>query len=400
MNALEPVTSRAAVLRDNARQVLESDSRAGSAARALREEILNRPFRLYIAVITALAVFYYGIVATPLFVSQTQFALKSKSAVPTVPLISTLTGAPSVGITELTAIKQYIQSRELLTKLDAKLHLRDQYTRPRADFMNYLSPNATVKEFLRFYNSMISVDVDTDTSIITLEVHSYDASSAHALASMILNESSAFIDNLSDQMRQESIRSADVDYRGALADDIKAKNAVAEFRGKVGDLDPVNAGSSAASSVASMQANIAALNTQMAALKTYSTDNSPAVQQLAAQIKYLQQRIAEVQHHMVGATETNSLNKQLDRYHDLVIQQTYADQRLVAAQAAVDAAKSVAAQKELFIVAITHPDFPDRATLPSRLWNIASIIVLAATFYGIMTLGLAGVRDHQVEEDL
>jgi capsular polysaccharide transport system permease protein len=400
MNALEPVTSRATVLRDNARQVLESDSRAGSVARALRQEVLNRPFRLYIAVITALAVFYYGIVATPLFVSQTQFALKSKSAVPTVPLIGTLTGQPAVGITELTAIKQYIQSKELLTKLDSKLHLRDQYTKPRPDFMNYLSPNATAKEFLRFYNSMIAVDVDTDTSIITLEVHSYDALSAHALAAMILNESSAFIDNLSDQMRQESIRSADVDYRGALADDIKAKDAVAVFRSRVGDLDPVSSGSTAASSVASMQSNIAALNTQMAALKTYSTDNSPAVQQLAAQIKYLQQRIAEVQHHMVGETETNSLNKQLERYHDLQIQQTYADQRLVTAQAAVDAAKSVAAQKELFIVAITHPDLPDRPTLPSRLWNIASIIVLAATFYGIMRLGLAGVKDHQVEEDL
>ncbi len=395
MSALEPVTARAAVIRENARQVLESDSRAGSAARALRDEIVMRPFRLYMAVITTLAVFYYGLIATPLYVSQSQFALKGKSPVPSVPLLAAITGTTTAGLTELTAISQYIQSPELLAKVEKKLHLHEQYSSPRIDFLNYLSPNATELEFLNFYRSMMSIEVDSDTNIITLQAKSYDAASAQALANTILQESSTFVDNLSDQMRQESIRSAQIDFNAAQVDDIKARIAVSNFRSRVGDLDPTATGSAAGGAVVQMQANIAALNTQIAALKTYSTTTSPQVQVLQAQIDYLNKKIAETQNTMVSQTANNSLNKQLDQYHDLTMQQTYADQRLVTAQAGLDQAKSVAAQKELFVIAITHPDLPDRPTLPTRLWNILSIIIISATFYGIVRLGLAGVRDHQ-----
>jgi capsule polysaccharide export protein KpsE/RkpR len=158
-------------------------------------------------------------------------------------------------------------------------------------------------------------------------------------------------------------------------------------------------GSTTSSAIAAMQVNIATLNTQIAALKTYNTENSPAVQQLVAQVKSLQEEIAKAQQQMVGVTDQNSVNKQLDKYHDLQIQQTYADQRLVTSQAGLDAAKSVATQKELFVVAIIHPELPDRPTLPARIWDIISIIVIAATLYGILALAIAGVRDHQGEED-
>jgi capsular polysaccharide transport system permease protein len=395
VNALQPLVGHALELRSRVATLPYRTDRLGQIARVVYAELATRPFRLFISVVTTIAVFYFGILATPLYVSQSQFAIKSKSPVSTVPLMAALTGQTQTGLTEITAISKYIQSSQILAVLDRDLHLRAAYTRPRLDFMNYLSPYASNLDFLRFYTTMVSVDIDTDTNIVTLQAKSYDAASARKLATAILIQSSEFINRMSDQMRRESIRSAQIDFEAAQKDDLKAREAMAKFRTTVGNLDPSAVGMAAGQSIVSMRADIDRLRTQIASLRTYSTDNSPQVRQLLAQITYLEQRIKDTQTKMVSGNDQDSLNQQLTQYTDLTMKQDYADKRLVTAQAALDEAKSVAEQKTLFVVSITNPTLPDRPTSPQRLWSIFSIIAISATLYGIAQLALAGLRDHQ-----
>ncbi len=73
----------------------------------------------------------------------------------------------------------------------------------------------------------------------------------------------------------------------------------------------------------------------------------------------------------------------------------YAEKQLVAAMAANDTAKTLAGQRERFLVRITNPNLPEEAALPHRLLSFIEALIVLLAAYGIVALAIAGVRDHQ-----
>jgi capsular polysaccharide transport system permease protein len=371
------------------------ESELGLIAARAGQEFAARPFRIYMAAVIAGSSFYYLVLAAPIYVSDTQFALRGKQAVPTVPLLAALTGQVASGLPESTALESYIRSSDMLGELDKRYDLKAFYSRPRLDFLNWMPADASQQKFLRFYNSMVTLDLDTDANLITVHVKSFDAASAQSIANSILSLSARFVDNLSREMRTESTLSAQNDFKQAQSDAIKARLAVADFRLSNGDLDPAAYGSSTAGALYQMQYQVVTLKTQLAAMSTYSRAGSPQVQQIQAQIANLDAEIAQTQAKMSGQNEKNSITKQINQYQGLSIYQTYADQRLLAAQAALDQAKSVANQRELFVVPVTTAKLPDQPALPNRPLSIFDFCALAAMLYAIGRFVLASIRDHQ-----
>ena len=115
---------------------------------------------------------------------------------------------------------------------------------------------------------------------------------------------------------------------------------------------------------------------------------------MQAQIGQLAAQKAALQAKLTGQ-RSGTVNNQLGAFTSLSLNQTYADQRLVAAPAALDQAKSVAEQRQLFVVPITQPTLPDEPT-PRRWWGFFTVMAVAACLYTIGRLTVASIRDHQV----
>jgi capsule polysaccharide export protein KpsE/RkpR len=54
-----------------------------------------------------------------------------------------------------------------------------------------------------------------------------------------------------------------------------------------------------------------------------------------------------------------------------------------------------ASQRERFLVRAVDPNYPDEPTLPKRILRSFEVIAIAIALYAIVTLTIAGVRDHQ-----
>ena len=72
-----------------------------------------------------------------------------------------------------------------------------------------------------------------------------------------------------------------------------------------------------------------------------------------------------------------------------------AEAKLATATTAFDAARATAQQREKYVVRVINPNRPDRPTEPKRLLDFLMVMVFALTGYAIITLAVAGIRDHR-----
>jgi len=361
--------------------------------RAARSGAFVRPFAFFMSGIAAASGIYWFGLAAPIYTSDAQIGVRGRQALTISPLIAALSGATS-GIPESTAATSFVQSTGMLQKLEASQKLRAQYSRFRLDFLNHLPDHASNHQFLSFYDRMVDVTLDPISNIITLHVRAFSPKEAQDTANAILHLSGDYVAQLSSQMMNESTTAAQGDVNAARAEAVKAHGATAAFQGKSRTLDVGAYGTAASGQVMSLEASITQLRAQLASLRTYSTAKSPQVAQVQAQINQLEGQKASLQAKLTGQQD-GTVNNQLGQYTSLTLAQTYADQRLVAAQAALDQAKSVAEQRQLFVVPITQPTLPDEPT-PRRWWGFFTVLAVSACLYTIGRLTLASIRDHQV----
>jgi capsular polysaccharide transport system permease protein len=57
--------------------------------------------------------------------------------------------------------------------------------------------------------------------------------------------------------------------------------------------------------------------------------------------------------------------------------------------------KIEAAQKSKHLVTVAKPTLPDDYTYPNKLWDLFTLVVLLSFFYGIVTIIVSIIKNHQ-----
>lgn len=392
MNALSPIQIEHR-LSGAARQG-SSLLRGSSELTRLRTLAARAPFIFYMTAVTMAAAIYFFILAAPIYKADVQFSIQGRQAPPSLSLLAGLGGGSSSSANG-PVLMEYVRSGAMLANLDQQLHLRELYSRFRPDFFHHLAAGASQRVFLKFYNKMVTIDLDSASNVLTLHASSFDAQSAYATAALALKSSEAMINNLSTQAQKETTRAAQHDFDQARTEAVKARLAVTNFQQRSGNLDPAVYGTAAGGAVFAIEANVTQLRSQLASLMTYSTGNAPQVVQVRAQIANLQQQEAQLKQKLVGQSNTAAVSNQLNTFQGLSIALTYADQRLTTLQAALDQAKSAATQQQQFVVPISGPNLPD-SPLPRAWWGLLTVMGVAAFLYMVGVFALASIQDHRM----
>jgi capsular polysaccharide transport system permease protein len=135
-----------------------------------------------------------------------------------------------------------------------------------------------------------------------------------------------------------------------------------------------------------------AAKTQYEQIAALSPDN-PQLPTLKLKINTLQDAINEQSSRLTGSGK--SLSSKAADYDRLVFQQTFTQQQLASTQQSLEQARNEARRKQVYIERLVQPSKPDYATLPKRLRGIFATLVLGIIAWGILTILLAGVREHR-----
>ena len=367
----------------------------GVAPPRRRSALLTIPFVAVMAVVAAIAGIYYAVIAAPMYVSTASFTIQ-RQAPTNAPLniqMSVAAAAAGAGALDIVPVQEFIRSHEMLEALDAQYKLRESYSRFRPDVLRWLRPGASDAAFLRFYRRMVTVRLDREAFIVQVSVRSFDRETAPRMAETILQRTEAFVDGMSRRVRQDAVANAQAELARAEADAARARQAVASFRGSAAAVDPAIAGAQTQSAEAALNAQSTAVQAQIAALLTYSRPDAPVVRQLQAQLASIRAEAARLRAVQAGAA--SGLPGQVTGFETLQVERTAAEQKAQAARLAYQAASAAAVQNEKFVVRVVNPNRPDTPTEPKRLLDFLMVLLFAMTGYAIVSLLIAGIRDHR-----
>jgi len=362
----------------------------------LQTTFKSRPFVAFIAVSALIVGTYYFVIAAPIYVSQASFSIRGRESAPSaMSLLGAATGQPTNSSLEVAEVQEYIKSDDLLRKLDARFHLRKHYSAGRFDLFNHMSSHARREDFLGFYKRMIKVRVEHDSGLLHLEVRSFDPKTAQQVANAILSFTADYVNDISSVMRRDTLRASEEELAKAESAVRDARLAMTRNQINTGMLSPLSTAAARSSSIEAMRQQIIQAQAEMAGMKTYAAPGSPQIRQYEAKITALKAQIAATQQTLTSPKEADTMARRLYEYEGLLVTSEYAEKQLVAALAGYDSARTLANQRERFVVPVTQPNLPDKATLPHRMQAFLQTMAVLIAAYGIIALAIAGIRDHQ-----
>jgi capsular polysaccharide transport system permease protein len=88
----------------------------------------------------------------------------------------------------------------------------------------------------------------------------------------------------------------------------------------------------------------------------------------------------------------------LGQYESLTAEQDFSVQALMAANIALEQARTEAEKQQFYLERVVEPNLPDDALLPNRWWQILSVAGMALCLYFIGWMLIVGILEHAPED--
>lgn len=360
---------------------------------------LWRRHALFLSVVvlpTFLATLYFGLIASDVYVSESRFLVTSpeRQAAPGLGMLLKGVGF-SAATEEVYAVRDYAQSRDALQALNQQQAVSRAFGSSGVDIFNrfgVLGFDDSFEALYRYFKNKVRVEHDTSSSITTLTVRAYTARDAYLFNRKLLDQSERLVNRLNARARKDLITFAANELEMAQQRAQASALALSSYRNTKGVVDPERQAPVQLQLVSKLQDDLIATRTQIAQLKVVAPEN-PQLAALTARAGSLQQQIETETAKIAGGSQ--SLAGTAARYQRLSLDSQFADRQLASAMTAYEDARNEARRKQVYLSRIVEPNYPDIAIEPRRIRGILATFMLGIVAWGILSLLLAGVREHQ-----
>ena len=344
---------------------------------------------------TALAVIYFGLIASDIYISESRFVVRSPQRQATTGLGALFTGtAFSRSQDDTYSVHDFVLSREALKELDDQIAVRKAYSSKSADFINSfpgLDWDDSFEAFHRYYRNHVTIDYDTVSSITILKVRAFTAKDSKEINDLLLKMGERLVNNLNDRSRQDLIKTAEQEVAVGEEKVKRAAVALAAFRNNQSVFDPDRQSTMQLQGVSRLQDELVATETQLNQIQRVSPNN-PQVASLKNRVETLRKAIANETAKVAGAG--GSLTSKSGAFERLALEKVFAEKQLASSLTALESAKSEAQRKQLYLERLVQPNLPDKALEPRRLRSVFMVFVLGLVTWGVVSLLVSSVKEH------
>jgi capsular polysaccharide transport system permease protein len=356
---------------------------------------IDRLFLLTVVVPTALAILYFGLFASDVYVSESRFVVRSpdKPAASGLGVLLKSAGFSNAG-DEIYAAHEYVQSRDALKELNRNDAVAQSYGNSAVsvfDRFNTFGWGGSFEDLYDYYRGKVGVEYATTSAITTLTVRAFNPQDAHKFNRQLLERSEDLVNRLNNRGRTDLIRFSTEEVVEAKMAARQAALSLARFRNARGIIDPEKQATLQLQMVSKLQDELIGARTQLQQLQAMAPEN-PQIPILEVRINSLSREIDE----QLGLVAGNrrSLSATAAQYQRLELEREFADRRLAAAMNSLEEARNEARRKQAYVERIVQPSLPDEAQEPRRLRGIFATFVLGLVAWAILTMLLAGIREH------
>ena len=363
--------------------------------------IKHRWLALFVGVPTLLAAVYYGLIASPIYVSESSFVIKTpgQKSMPSLSLANLVQTSGFTGGQEQTKeVLQYIRSRDALQDLQRGTDVRTKFSERGADFLSrFPQPfhDGSFENLYHFYGSMIGADIDPDSGLAVLSVRAFTPGDAYQINERLLDLSESLVNRLNQRAEGRGLAEAERRVQDAELRLRNARVALSAFRNQQELIDPTRQAAGVLEISNKLVSEQAALQAQLDLMLRVAPRN-PTIPAVRSRIQAIGREIAAQNGRAVG-TPTGIASK-LSNYEKLNVEQEFATQMLTAANTALEQSRTEAQKQQFYLERVVEPNKPDESTLPHRFKRIMMVFAVSLSLYFIGWMLVVGILEHAPED--
>lgn len=349
---------------------------------------------------TGVSGLYLYLVAHDQYTSEVGFAVRSEglsSALGFLGGLSSLSGASS---SDADILYRFIQSQELVGKVDAQLNLRALYGKPAFDPVFSFPAGGSIEDLTDYWHKMVRVSYDNATGLIELRVHAFEPADAKAIADAIFTDSAAMINALSAAARADATRYAREELDQVTARLSEARIALTEFRSRTQIVDPSADVQGKMGLLNTLQAQQVSATIELELLRQSARPDDPRIEQGERRIAVIEEMMATERRKLgvgsgTGSEGDSNFSTLVGEFERLAVEREFAEKAYVAARATFDTAQAEAQRKSRYLAAYSGPTLAETALYPQR--GLRTLVIFAFSFL-IWSVGMLiyySVRDRR-----
>ncbi|MBZ9610303.1 chain-length determining protein [Rheinheimera maricola] len=359
----------------------------------MREKLTAKAHWLAAGIACICAVFYWSVLATDRYISETNIVLESPELAPSSFNFTSLLSGTG-GSADLLLLKDHLLSVDMLKKIDASLQLRQHYSSSDIDWLSRLDADAAIEHFHEYYQKRIHVVFDDYAGLLRIRVAAYSPEQAKAIADALLQEGEAHMNDMGRRLAEEQVRF--IEGQVAILNQRleQAREELLSYQNQYGLVSPTAAVESIAAIVARLESQLALTEAQRKAAMSYQSAVSPELKRLNAEIDALKQQIA-LEQNRLAAGDGQSLNRVSAEYETIALRAKFALELYSNTLIALENTRIEASRKLKQVSVLQYPTLPEYAVEPKRMKNSIVFIVMTLLLAGIVHLLLLIIRDHR-----
>ena len=375
---------------------------AAKASRKPRHRGLLLSFMLAVLVPLLLETLYLGVIAEDQYASTTAFSVRKEEGASASDFMGGLAQFAGIsGSSDSDILYEFIQSQEIVERIDADMNLRAHYSQHwSTDKIFGLDPDASIEDVVDYWSRIVRISYDQQTGLMELRVLAYDADFARRLASAIVTESQKMINALSDAAQSDATRYAEADLEESVKRLKIAREALADFRTRTQIVDPEADIQGRMGVLNNLQQQLAEALIDSDMLRDTTRPDDPRMVQADQRIRVIRERILRERENFTLNDGTRSEGTEdyprlMTEFESLTVDREFAEQTYRAALVALDSARANAERQSRYLATFVQPTLAQEAEYPRR-WMIFGLSFLFLTLgWGIMALVYYSIRDRR-----
>lgn len=376
------------------RQAVAVRQRSGPLVEDIRASTLTFATYRWVLIAVALVGFYYLFWASDRYETEARVYVKSTDTGSASVTQLQLIGGIQADGQDAALVNAYLQSRDLMERLERELGVFEHFSNNDIDFFSRLSSDPSEEDKLEYFKTRLSSSVQLESGILVIKGQGFDPQFSQQLVQATIKAGEEFVNGVGQKIAKEEIAFVEQELDRARKNLQQSRDQLLAFQNENGILSAESAGSAMQSIVSEMEAELVRLRTEEKALAAYLNDTASELVVVRGRITALEQQL-ELERARMASQDGVSVNDVYARYQELEMELKFATDLYQAALVALEKARVDSYHKLKHLVVVQAPALSDSAKYPRKLYNLATLFVALSLAYGIITMILATIREHR-----
>jgi capsular polysaccharide transport system permease protein len=366
-----------------------------AARRRRKVMLLLVRLAVFVGVPTLLVGWYFYMIATPMYATNTEFVIQQASPVGGAGLGGLFQGTSMATQQDSITVQSYLTSRAAMVRLDEEHGFKEVFSDPAIDPIRRLPENATNEAAFAIYQSHVRIGYDPTEGIVRMEVIAPDPQISQTFSEALIGYAEEQVDNLTQRLREDSMAGARQSYEEA---ERRRADALAEWlrvQESVQQIDPIGETAAKTAQISTLESQRQQFELELQTRLNVPRPNEAQVNSLRSQIQDIENLIAQLRTEMTQDTASNtSLASQNTELR--LAEENYTFQTLIVQQALtqMEVAQVEANRQVRYLSMGVEPVAPDEPTYPRAFENTLLAFLVFGGIYLMLSLTASILREQ------